>query len=324
MKIFLFIVFLLTSTILSAQEKPGRYYSDSGVINRPIAKDPKVIFFKGKYLMYYSVPGLDNKNWSIGIASSNDLIHWQKTGALTPGADYEKNGLCAPGAIVRNNKVELFYQTYGNGKKDAICHAVSDDGINFKRNPTNPIFHPSGEWTCGRAIDAEVVAYKGRYFLYFATRDTAFKTQMLGVAATADTNTSFNRDEWVQLADSSILQPTLPWEKKCIEAPSCTVINDKLYMFYAGGYNNEPQQIGVAVSNDGVQWQRLSDLPFLANGRPGSWNESESGHPDIFKDAANKYYLFFQGNNDRGASWYLSKTAVTFTKNGLVEMVSGK
>lgn len=321
MKILISIAFLLPCVILSAQQKPAMYYSDSGIIGRPVAKDPKVIFFKGKYLMYYSLPGLDNESWSIGIASSSDLIHWQKAGALKPEAEYEKNGLCAPGAIIRNNKVELFYQTYGNGKNDAICHAVSDDGIRFKRNSTNPIFHPNGAWTCGRAIDAEVVAFKGRYFLYFATRDTAFKIQMLGVAATAGTNTSFNRNEWVQLTDSSILRPTLAWEKQCIEAPSCTIINNKLYMFYAGGYNNEPQQTGVAVSNDGVHWKRLSNQPFLTNGKAGSWNESESGHPDIFKDAGNQYYLFFQGNNDKGASWYISKTAVKFTKDGNVEMV---
>ena len=37
---------------------------------------------------------------------------------------------------------------------------------------------------------------------------------------------------------------------------------DTLWMFYAGGYNNEPQQIGVATSRDGVTWTRFStDAP---------------------------------------------------------------
>jgi long-subunit acyl-CoA synthetase (AMP-forming) len=55
-------------------------------------------------------------------------------------------------------------------------------------------------------------------------------------------------------------------------------------MFYAGGYNNEPQQIGCAVSTDGIRWKRLSKKPFLPNGAPGSWNASESGHPGVFVD----------------------------------------
>lgn len=307
-----FTIGLLLLVCSGRAQRPAMYYSDSGVVGKPFAKDPKVVYFKGRYLMYYSIPGTGMQNWYIGIAESTDLTHWKKRGDIKPGAEYEKNGLCAPGALVREGKVNLFYQTYGNGKNDAICHAVSEDGIHFTRNPTNPVFHPAAAgWTCGRAIDAEVVEFKNKYFLYFATRDTAYKVQMQGVAATS-LRSSFNREEWTQLSDSSILKPQLPWEKSCIEAASCIRRGNYLYMFYAGGYNNEPQQVGVARSEDGVRWTRLSDEPILKNGQPGSWNESESGHPDIFTDKQGKTYLFFQGNNDKGKSWYLSKTAVTW------------
>jgi hypothetical protein len=90
----------------------------------------------------------------------------------------------------------------------------------------------------------------------------------------------------------------------------------RLYMFYAGSYNNEPQQIGVAVSDDGVQFERLSDRPFLPNGPPGSWNSSESGHPYLFQDDDGRDWLFYQGNNDRGKTWYLSVVPVAW-KEGL-------
>jgi hypothetical protein len=79
-----------------------------------------------------------------------------------------------------------------------------------------------------------------------------------------------------------------------------------MYMFYAGGYNNAPQQIGCARSTDGVQWTRLFKEPLLPNGAAGEWNSSESGHPGVFVDHDGKTYLFFQGNNDRGRTWYLS------------------
>jgi predicted GH43/DUF377 family glycosyl hydrolase len=191
---------------------------------------------------------------------------------------------------------------------------VSSDGIHFERNPTNPVFHPSGDWNCGRAIDAEVCLFKGRYFLYFATRDSAFKIQKLGVAV-APGSTSFNKEDWRQAADSSILYPELPWEDECIEGPSIAEQGGKLYMFYAGAYNNHPQQIGVAVSDDGLSWKRLFKEPFLPNGKPGEWNASESGHPHLFTDADGRTYLFFQGNNDQGKTWYLSNKEV-FWKNG--------
>lgn len=222
--------------------RPLMLYGDTSRVGVPYSKDPHVVNFKGRYLMYHSIPpmkGEPDSGWNIGIAESKDLMNWTKVGEITPvpEADYEKKGLCAPGALVKDGKVHLFYQTYGNGKKDAICHAISDDGIHFRRNPTNPIFHPAGDWTCGRAIDAEVCEFKGRYFLYFATRDKNYDIQMQGVAV-APGNTNFNREDWIQVTDSSILYPVYPWEGKCIEGASIAKKGDKLYMFYAGAYNN--------------------------------------------------------------------------------------
>ncbi|RYG48055.1 MAG: glycoside hydrolase [Chitinophagaceae bacterium] len=296
------------------------YFSDSTDTGVFLAKDPVVVNFKGCYLMYYSRKMRYEKNdgmlgWGIGIAQSSDLTTWKKIGEINPAADYEQKGLCAPGALIRDGKVHLFYQTYGNGPKDAICHAVSEDGIHFVRNASNPIFRPTGAWNNGRAIDAEVYKYNNKYFLYVATRDPTGKTQMQGVA-TASSNTTFNRGDWKQAVDSSILKPLLPWERDCVEGASIIKRNNKLYMFYAGSYNNAPQQIGVAVSADGLTWTRLSDQPFLKNGQPGTWNSSESGHPAIFEDNDGKTYLFYQGNNDKGRTWYLSKVQIGWNNDG--------
>ena len=85
---------------------------------------------------------------------------------------------------------------------------------------------------------------------------------------------------------------------------------NRLFMFYAGAYNNAPQQVGVATSKDGIHWERISNEPFLRNGKPGEWNESESGHPHIFTDEDGRTYLFFQGNKTRGKDWFLSNFEV--------------
>lgn len=87
-------------------------------------------------------------------------------------------------------------------------------------------------------------------------------------------------------------------------------------MFYAGAYNNSPQQIGVAKSSDGVHWERLFIEPFVPNGKAGEWNSSESGHPHLFRDRNGRTYLFYQGNNDRGKSWYITQEEI-FWKKGI-------
>jgi predicted GH43/DUF377 family glycosyl hydrolase len=302
--------------------KPARMmYGDADRTGQPFSKDPQVVRFGERYLMYYSVrPHAPEKNhpvkgWGIGIAESRDLTQWKKAGEIVPEAEYERNGLCAPGALVREGRVHLFYQTYGNGPRDAICHAVSEDGICFVRNETNPIFRPHGDWNNGRAIDAEVIRHGGTYLLYFATRDPAGKIQMQGVA-TAPENTAFKRDDWTLAVDAPILMPELPWEGDCVEGASVIHRNGRLFMFYAGNYNNRPQQVGVAVSDDGVKWKRLRDEPFLPHGQPGEWNSSESGHPHVFDDADGRTYLFFQGNNDGGKTWFISQVEIGWTKDG--------
>lgn len=291
------------------------------------AKDPSVVYFDASFFLYFSVPPqvIDGKSygWTIGVAESKDLVDWEYVKNILPEQNCTQQGLCAPCAKVFDEKVFLFYQTYGNGSKDAICISSSCDGINFTHNPNNPIFRPHGDWTNGRAIDADVVNFKGKTFLYAATRGTNGQIQKLTVASTAllpkDFMTS-RPEDWIQSADYSILEPELPWETKCIEAPSVIARGDKLYMFYAGGFNNDPQHVGVAVSDDGIAWKRLWNVPFITNGPSGQWNASESGHPGIFQDPNGQTWLFFQGNNTHGKDWYLSRVKIDWNSTQDVDV----
>ncbi len=307
--------------------EPRMKFADD-VSGKAMSKDPAVVRFKGQYWLYYSIPPYDHKpttGWTIGVATSDNLVDWKKAGELQNTGAAEANGFTAPGAIVLDGRVHLFYQTYGNRQGDAICHAWSDDGLNFTRDPTNPVFRPTGDWTVGRAIDADVIVHDDTLYLYWATRDPDMKVQMLGVA-TAPLASDFSRDSWTQLnQDGPILAPTVPtslddpgldlaWEKKCIEAAAMASHGGRLYMFYAGGYNNDPQQIGVAVSDDGVNFKRLSDKPLIPNGPAGSWNSSESGHPFLFQDDDGQDYLFYQGNNTKGKTWYLSVMPIDWSE----------
>ena len=181
------------------------------------------------------------------------------------------------------------------------------------------MFRPTGSWDNGRAIDAEVVLDGERSLLYFATRDPEGKRQMVGVATApraprpapraprpAPRAKGFGRDAWTLAVDGPILAPTLPWERDCIEAPSVQRVGSLYAMLYAGAYDNEPQQIGLVWSDDGLRWTRASNEPFVRNGQPGEWNASESGHPDLYRDAKDGLNLFFQGNDTRRQTWWIA------------------
>lgn len=289
---------------------PAMKFGMPNAIGTKFAKDPSVVRFKGKYWMYFSLFSLNPKetgyNLYIGVAVSDDLTDWKYVGKVTPLCDGDKKGLGAPCAKVWDDQVHLFYQSYGNGPKDAIYYAVSTDGLNFKSQFPTAIFSPKGDWTNGRAIDADFFEFKGRCFLYAATRDPAGRIQKQ-VVATAESRDDLGPDKWTQF-DGSILEPQLPWETNCIEAATVCQRDGKLFMFYAGGFNNDPQHIGLAQSEDGIHWKRVWNVPFITNGPAGQWNHSESGHPGVFIDPeTGKTWLFYQGNDDRGKSWYLSR-----------------
>lgn len=289
-------------------------FEDIGANGRSFAKDPCVVRLGNSYFMYYSKPVLLGGEWdtlSIGIARSDDLEHWQAAGSLRAEQAAEGNGIGAPGAVVRDGIVHLFYQSYGQFPCDYICHATSEDGLHFTRDETNPIVMPQGDWNNGRAIDADVVLFDGKLFLYWATRDPAGEIQMLGVSC-ADADSGFHRADFRQCCDASILKPELPWEQTCIEAPAALARSGKVYLFYAGAYNCKPQQIGCATSEDAIHFTRLFDEPLLAPGPAGSWNASESGHPYVFEDEDGEVYLFYQGSGDMGQNWRISRKRVVF------------
>lgn len=280
------------------------------------SKDPAVIKFRGKYFLYFSSYYADGgkERLGIGIACSDDLEQWSCIGHIPYTQECEQNGIGAPAVIELGGRLHLFYQSYGNWKHDAICHAVSDDGVTFEKDETNPVFRPTDDWCVGRAIDADIVLFDGKLWLYFATRDHEMKIQKLGVAYSG-LDGDFSRGCWTQAAAHSVLAPEYPWEGMCIEAPATIVHDGKVFLFYGGGYNCTPQQIGVAVSEDGIRFRKLFDQPFLPAGKEGSWNSSESGHPYVYADDG-AIWLFYQGSSDMGKSWYLTKCRIDF-RDGL-------
>ena len=136
------------------------------------------------------------------------------------------------------------------------------------------------------------------------------KIQKLGVAH-APLGSDYSRDTWTQAVADTVLEPTLDWEGKCIEAAATFSDGEYIHLFYGGSYNCSPQQIGYARSRDGVSFTRGSDTPFLPCGGEGDWNASESGHPYAFVDDDGRIYLFYQGSPDGGKSWYLSRAELS-------------
>jgi len=85
-----------------------------------VAKDPAVVELSGQYFLYYTVKSKKD-GLGIGIAKGHDLDSREKIGDLPPLSPCDENGAAAPGAIVIDGVVHLFYQSCGDGcRKESL------------------------------------------------------------------------------------------------------------------------------------------------------------------------------------------------------------
>lgn len=318
-----FLLLALLPMLLAAADLPRVHYADP---NGRDTKDPSVVKFNGTYFLYYSQNQPDG-TWRCAGAMSQNLLDWTPLGTLALKVPDGKAGCAAPGARVIDGKLHLFFQSYGGRGTDAIVHATSADGITFDQPAVRHVVHPNtGTWHNRRAIDAEAFAVGDKLFCYWATRDPTGKTQIVGHSTAPRDADPADPASWTHATEAGpTLAPRVPtalddpkldlaWEGACIEAPTMLAHEGHVYMVYAGGYNNAPQMIGVAVSRDGATFARQhAGQPILRPGPEGSWNASESGHPGAFVDDDGKAYLFYQGDNVKtGAKWRISMRPINF------------
>lgn len=83
--------------------------------------------------------------WSHSI--SKDLIHWEEIEtALYPGEGNEPDadGVWTGSVIYGEGQYHIFYTGYNYhiDEQQTICHAISDDGIHWKKDQGNPVITP--------------------------------------------------------------------------------------------------------------------------------------------------------------------------------------
>ena len=69
-------------------KNPKMKWADDTMTGRPCSKDPSVIRFNGRYLMYFSLPPNEKEpkpfGWTCAIAESHDLVNWKLVRQITP------------------------------------------------------------------------------------------------------------------------------------------------------------------------------------------------------------------------------------------------
>jgi len=176
--------------------------------------------------------------------------------------------------LYENGTYKLWYTGYKKEDSDpkSLGYATSDDGINWKRYPGNPVF--SEKWT----EDMFVLKDHDKYFMYAEGKNDV-----------AHLLTSENGINWQEQGDLIIRKTNGDTIPGPYGTPNVLIENGRWYLFY----ERNDEGIWLAKSDDHRSWINIQDEPVLNRG-PEKY--------DFIMLAANQvvkyndmYYMYYHG-----------------------------
>jgi len=107
----------------------------------------------------------------------------------------------------------------------------------------------------------------------------------------------------LSLTASASLPPFGPGEPGAfdgvsVSAPSLLLGGGSEFSLYYEGGNGEFSTVGLARSEDGLSWQRVSETAVFGRGAAGAWDDSSVGSPSVvFDEDSGSYHLWYEGSD---------------------------
>ena len=268
-----------------------------------------VVFDGTKYHMYYDGTSAVLEQASIGHATSDDGISWEKDLANNPvlvhgpAGDWDDEFVGIASVLFDGSLFHMWFTGgIGSASLYRIGYATSPDGVTWTKydnaattNPpyteSDPVLMPSaaGRWD-SYGVEAPTVIQEGEsYTMWYNGYTNSFGAR-IGRA------TSTNGINWIKdTANNPVIYPgsNSTWEEGFIRQ-GCVVFDQKnsayLFFYYAGEFYKH-FQIGYAWSYDGINWTKYS-YPVLPLGSAGSWDDTQVMGPWVIleKDTLRMWY----------------------------------
>ena len=218
----------------------GDYEKDGGV------EDPRLVQFGDTYYLTYT--GYNTKDAQLCLATSHDLIHWDRKGVILPAYKGSWNtGWTKSGAIVPE-KIDGRYWMYFLGttpdKNDQMGLAYSTDLVHWTEATKVPVLTRRPGQFDSRVVEpgpAPILTSEGIVLIYNGADDKLVYRTALAI---------FDRKDPTKLlyrTDQPIFAPEKEWEKVG-QVPNVVFVEGMVdrgthYLFYYGGAD---RYVGVA------------------------------------------------------------------------------
>ena len=232
--------------------------------------------------------GFDGIGYQTGLAKSDDLLHWKKSGCiLKRGSNlgWDKIGqagtwilkdcdLYGSNELLKiDGKYWLFYhsypgQGYENGPAKIGLAYTDDDSLMNWHFAGEPVFSygESDAWDGGGLYKCCVAVRDGYYYMYYNAKNlvNGMWTEQTGLAVSSDML------HWDRCVHNPILRVTPgAWDSVFVSDP-CIAYDSRRrqwVMFYYG-FNGSAAMEGVAVSYDMINFEKHKE-PSIRTGKSG-------------------------------------------------------
>jgi len=220
---------------------PTESYEKNGGV-----EDPRLVQFGDTYYLTYT--GYNKTDAQLCLATSKDLIHWERKGVIIPAnkgnwnVKWTKSGAIVPGKV--DGKYWMYFLGTSADKKDQGGLAYSEDLMHWTeatKTPVLPVRPGQFDSRVAEPGPSPIVTPKGIVLVYNGADDKlVYRT---GIAI-------FDRQDPRKLiwrSERSIFQPEKEWERVG-QVPNVVFVEGMVqrgerYLFYYGGAD---KYVGVA------------------------------------------------------------------------------
>ena len=183
---------------------------------------------------------------------------------------------------------QMWYAMITDNRWWEIYTAISIDGMNW--TPSNG---PVLKHGASQEFDSQWLIYP--YVLWEGDRLVMYYTGYDGTLGQTGIAYSTDGLNWTKYGGNPVLRTGSGWESSLAAARGVfkqIVLQDTSYFMIYSGFDYDTRSIGVAVSRDGLSWDKYSGNPVLRPGEPGDWDAGGVTMSSVILDKG-VYYLFY-------------------------------
>ena len=289
----IFIINFLFKIKLSPSQICTKYGFNPVLGNNKIGTvfDPYVIKENNLYKMLVSW----RPKGALAISISKDGIIWSDLKIiLNKGKKESWESIVNRACLIKfYNKYYLYYTGQNRGKSN-IGLAISDDGINFKKNVNNPILKPEYIYEKDSVMIPNVIYdYEENIFKMWYSAGETFEPDVICYATSKDgINWIKYKNNPIFIANKNILSLD---SFKVGGSDVHKISNNNYIMFYIGYSDIHTARIFVAKSKNGINSWKRSDNPIIIPTKGKFDNDACYKPTSIYDRKKNEWLIWYNG-----------------------------